>query len=475
MTKEFDEAFQTCLDLIREGRETIESVVARHPEFSAELRAQLETAAWLIARQEALNPRPEFVSASRQRLLTRIQQAQRVEAAPAQPINPLQDWIWKLQDRLAEVLTVQRLAPVAFVAVFMLSLFLGGTVVSKSQNALPGERWYATKIVLEQISLAISLDEGRDAELQVEYLSRRLEEIKALIRDGRYEAVFAANRATKEQITKTVELIASLSDRDPILAQELFEQLAVLLDEQNLISASALNNFPPEVSFSLFEVLAAAEEAREAAEAFSFTYLPTLTPSPTPLPTETLPLGPTPTFAPTQRPFEPTDTPTATQTPLPTATQTPTATPTPIPPTKTPTPTETPKPPTDTPTPTETPTATPEPPTDTPTPTETPTATPEPPTDTPTPTETPTETPPPTATDTPVPTDTSTPTFTPFPSNTSTTPSPEYTLAPTTTSSSSESLETTPAPTPEANTGFPGLLAKIFQVLPLITTLIFIS
>ena len=37
MNKEFDEALQICLDLIRGGRETIDSVVALYPEFAEEL------------------------------------------------------------------------------------------------------------------------------------------------------------------------------------------------------------------------------------------------------------------------------------------------------------------------------------------------------------------------------------------------------------------------------------------------------
>ena len=70
MNKEFDEALQFCLDLIRGGRETIDSVVALYPEFADELRAQLEIATWLTSAGTALDPRPGFVSASRSRLVS---------------------------------------------------------------------------------------------------------------------------------------------------------------------------------------------------------------------------------------------------------------------------------------------------------------------------------------------------------------------------------------------------------------------
>ena len=82
MNKEFDEALQSCLDLIRGGRETIDTVVARYPEYAEELRAQLEIATWLSTTGPALDPSPGFVSASRRRLVSRIQLENQPVAPP---------------------------------------------------------------------------------------------------------------------------------------------------------------------------------------------------------------------------------------------------------------------------------------------------------------------------------------------------------------------------------------------------------
>jgi len=159
MNKEFNEALQTCLDLIRGGRETIDSVVSLYPEFAEELRPQLEIATWLTSAGSALDPRPGFVTASRHRLVSRIQQENRP------PVPAPLTW----GERIQQVFSAQKLAPVGFVLVLMLGLFVSGTVVTASQKAIPGDDLYAVKLTLEQIALATSLDEKSDAELQLHW------------------------------------------------------------------------------------------------------------------------------------------------------------------------------------------------------------------------------------------------------------------------------------------------------------------
>lgn len=383
MTREFDEAFHVCLELIREGRETLESAIARYPEYAKELQAQLEAVTWLFAHKAALEPRPGFVAASRRRLVARI-----TEGPQPAPLT------WK--DRLRQAFDLQRVAPIAFVAVLLIFLFIGGTVVTVARNSIPGDPLYSVKLNLEQIALATSLDKSRDAKLRLQFVEARLTEIKELIDEGRSEKLQETVVYTRVEIRRTFELIEEIAEDNPILADELAEEFANLLSEQYSIflALSSEDLFPDNVFFTTAQAIA--ELTREVHNELSVFEAVPPTPTapllPTATPTKTIP--PPPTSAPTQVPF----TSTPTQKP-------PTSTPTPIPPTKTPTPSNTPAP-TSTPTPTDTPTYTPTaPPTETPTdtPTETPTDTPVTPTETPvdTPTPTPTDTQSPTATETP--------------------------------------------------------------------------
>jgi len=374
MTRDFDEILQTCLELIRDSRETVESVVARYPELSDDLRPILEASLWMVNSREDLEPRPGFVAASRRRLVTRIQEEQ--HQAPV-------SW----QEKWQHLLSTQRVAPVAFVFILLLALFVSGTVVTAAQKALPGDSLYSVKRTLEQLALATSFDQANDAALQIEFIEERLDEVKALIAEGRFEEVKQIVAQYEEDVQNTIDLIAAVSDQDAFGAERLALELeGILADQRALIEALLTNEWIPFTYYNaIARVIDASEEGEDAVQDFSMVIPPTPKPTPTPVPTNT-PYRPTPTKAPTERPA-PTNTPRPSPTRAPTNTPLPTATNTPVPPTATPTRTDMPKP---TDTPTDTPTATP---TDTPIPTDTPTAMP---TDTPSPTDTPTDTPVPT-------------------------------------------------------------------------------
>ncbi len=359
MNKEFNEALQSCLDLIRGGRESIDSVVARYPEYGDELQAQIEIAMWLSSASAALDPSPGFVSASRRRLVSQIQlDNQPVAVAPL---------TWG--ERLQNFLSVQKVAPVAFVFVLMLALFVSGTVVSASQKSLPGDDLYSVKLTLEQIALATSLDEKSDAELQIQYVENRLTEVQSLIVEERYEEIAETIQEYQEQVSKTLETIKTVSDQDRFLAYKLAAKLEGILDEQKIILAVLSANAPESVGLNIsIRVLFSSEVVKLTAENFANILPPPPVAPPTAVPTAapTRTPRPSPTLAPTQPPA-----------PTPTKTRRP---PTKVPPTNTPLPpTSTPLPPTSTPLP---PTSTPLPPTSTPLP---PTSTPLPPTSTPLP------------------------------------------------------------------------------------------
>lgn len=387
MNKEFDEALQYCLDLIRGGRETIDSVVALYPEYADELRSQLEIAAWLTSASSALDPRPGFVSASRRRLVSRIQQENRVPT----PV-PL---TWG--ERLQQFLSTQKIAPVAFVFILMLALFVSGAVVSASQKALPGDDLYSVKITLEQIALAASIDEKNDAELQIQMVENRFTEMRTLIVTQNFDEVPETIQESTKQISKAVESIKTVNEQDSFLATELAGQLSGILEEQKSILEILVRSTPSNVSANFYKVWAASDIAKLNFRVADITSI--VPPPPQPPPSLV------PTVAPTSTP-KPRPTLAPTQPPAPTATRT-RKPPTAVPPTNTPKPTNTPVPPTNTPVP----------PTNTPKPTNTqvpPTNTPVPPTNTPLPTNTlaPTATPlatnppptsnPPTSTATPV-------------------------------------------------------------------------
>jgi hypothetical protein len=385
MSKEFNEALQTCLDLIRSGGETLDSVVARYPEFTEDLRAQLEVAVWLSSSRAMLDPSPEFVSSSKHRLISKIKHEQ--QAIP----TPL-TWVEQIQ----EFFTIQKLAPVGFVVVLLLALVVSGTVVSASRKSLPGDNLYSLKRTLEQFALATSLEEQNDAELYIQFVGNRLFEAQALIIVGSYEEVAETLQDMEEQVDETWDIIDVISEEDKFLALDLAMQLDKLLAEQSAFLNDLTENLPYLLAAQIYRarVGIVSEIVKFEAQEFAVfvpppptpTALPTRAPTRTPRPTPTTaptqqPIPSSSTPEPTKKPVQPKDTPIPTNTPTLVPTDTPTNTPTDVP-----TPTNT---PTDVPTPTDTPTDVPTP-TNTPSPTDTPTDVPA---DTPTPTDVPTSTP----------------------------------------------------------------------------------
>ena len=166
--QEFDIIFRAALTEIESGRETLASVLAQHPEVAEELRPQLEAALWMHGRKRLVEPRPEFLAASRQRLVAQIQQAglAGASAAPAIVRRPAAK-TWQPNTRW--VLSF------ALILMAVFSVFLIGEMLTyASQDSLPGEVLYPVKLASEKARLAFSLKASSDAELYIEFAQRRL-------------------------------------------------------------------------------------------------------------------------------------------------------------------------------------------------------------------------------------------------------------------------------------------------------------
>jgi hypothetical protein len=378
--EEIEQIFETCLEQIKSGHESIESVLAKNPEEADELCPRLEAAIWLDEGKSSLDPRPGFVSASRNRLVSQIQKE-------------------------------------IFVLLLVIVVSGGIKFANTAQEALPGDNTYSMKIVLEDAELESNNDPVEQTRLHTEFVQTRLAEAHDLVMEGRYtyipetvdrfeyhvdEAIKSLNQLAREDIDQTEFLGATLHEvlvnQTPTLnvlivavPQEYkldIERAVSVSDNGILMVERVLVSVSRPITPTPFNPLSTGNPTSSPAFATSthtqsalrMTTTPTFlakwtsTNTPSPLKNREPTQRPAssysttqPTSAPTERDEPPTDTPKP-------------PTNTPKPPTNTPKPpTNTPKPPTNTPKP---PTATPVPPTDTPVP---PTDTPVPPTDTPVP------------------------------------------------------------------------------------------
>lgn len=67
-----DVILQACLDLIQNGQDRLEPILARYPESADELQPLLTVALGIWSNRSLFDPRPGFIASSRKRLVASI-------------------------------------------------------------------------------------------------------------------------------------------------------------------------------------------------------------------------------------------------------------------------------------------------------------------------------------------------------------------------------------------------------------------
>jgi hypothetical protein len=229
---------QVCLEAIQRGDETVASVLARYPEYADELRPQLEAANWLIKSRDSFDPRPEFVSASRQRLMAQINQGVVAPAptpAAAAPAAAPRPSFWEMLLNFARSPQAMRLAMALLLIAFV--LFGSGRAVLAAEKALPGDRLYPVKITYENIQVLVSLSESRDARLHTQFAQRRLLELEELIMENRFEYVEDTVEAYERQVERAIVALRQVAGQDAAQAEQIATDLEQVLTEQTVVLA----------------------------------------------------------------------------------------------------------------------------------------------------------------------------------------------------------------------------------------------
>lgn len=164
MTGKLYDQLATALEQLEAG-ETLESVLAAHPEHAAQLKPILQAAqsAWA---DPVLEIPPQVLSRSRTRVLARASQLRQD--------SPLKGSTWGGFRRLA----------VALVIALAFLLSWGGLMVT-SASALPGDQLYPAKLTLEKVRLGLTLSPTSHKQVEELYQSRRVDEVHRLLELGR--------------------------------------------------------------------------------------------------------------------------------------------------------------------------------------------------------------------------------------------------------------------------------------------------
>lgn len=214
---------QSCLEAIQKGEETVDSVLDRYPHLAEVLKPQLETALWVSNQSHAFDPKPEFITASRLRIVRRIEYA----AASTPSKQTLTFWAW-----LANLRQNRFAFQFALTLLLVMSLvFSTNRLALAANHTLPGDFLYPVKITHENARLWISFTPENDVDLHTGFARQRLVEIEGIILEGRYDYIPQTVEVYEHHIARALaalkKVIEKKSDRVDELAAQLYRVLAM--------------------------------------------------------------------------------------------------------------------------------------------------------------------------------------------------------------------------------------------------------
>ena len=108
---------------------------------------------------------------------------------------------------------------------------LGGVGVTgaAARAAIPGDALYRVKTTFEQAQLSLAQDAGDRAQMKMAFAAQRLEEIDALVREGRYREIRQAVVAFETDINSALLELETVSKADPVRASAIAGEVASAL------------------------------------------------------------------------------------------------------------------------------------------------------------------------------------------------------------------------------------------------------
>ena len=179
---------QTCLEMLLDKRESLDSVLDRYPEQRDDLKPVLEAALWLREVRQTIHIRPGFLETSRIRIVNVIRKSNRgarIALAPGALVFS-QVPIYLGQDQ-----TISSWVVAAASLVMLLCTIRRTPFPIQRSICLPGDRLYSLKTFFENAVLAIAPGWGFQAKLHVQFARRRLQEFTALVPAGYCDQVQA--------------------------------------------------------------------------------------------------------------------------------------------------------------------------------------------------------------------------------------------------------------------------------------------
>jgi len=218
-----DRIINAYFPAISKGGETLESILAKYPQYAGELRPRFEAALWLQQAKLVINPRSGYIISSRKYLEAQIES-----------LRPISFW-QRLFSRYSPQRWVFNIT--APIIVFLLLALVLNSAVLTARLSIPGDPLYSTKLVIEDFQLALTFNQMDKTDLYIQRYRERALEFIELVMEGDYE--YLPSAATRME----TEIIASLySLQDLSVNHQSFEQSLVVNLKETLTNEITLLN-----------------------------------------------------------------------------------------------------------------------------------------------------------------------------------------------------------------------------------------
>jgi hypothetical protein len=216
---------------IASGQVTVDSIIEKYPQYAQELRGRLKALQWLTAAKKNLEPRPGFITASRNYL-------------ERQTANIQQRNAWqRIFTRFTPEHWAFYITAPALIVVLLCLIF--NSLVLTARLALPGEALYSTKLLMENIRLGLTVDQAKKTDLYIDFTRERSSEFIELVLDGDYELIPSAAMRLETALVNSLRSLNNLDKQEYAVAQPMTAELRETLSSELTMLHLLKGSSPP--------------------------------------------------------------------------------------------------------------------------------------------------------------------------------------------------------------------------------------
>ena len=239
--RQINRIIEIYIPAISSGQETIDSILEKNPQYARELRPRLEAIQWLINARKNLEPRDGFLSSTR-----KYTENQFITVQP--------HGFWR---RLFRQHTPQHwVFNIATSAMLVLLLVLVvHDLVLTARLSIPGDPFYSTKLMIEDIQLALTFDRVGKTNQHIQLSRERAIEVVVLVMKGDYEYLPTAASRMETEITASLQSLDNVSKNDPademLMIASFKDSLSNEIFMLNLLKRTSPNTASPGIDLAI--------------------------------------------------------------------------------------------------------------------------------------------------------------------------------------------------------------------------------